>query len=77
MLAKELVLLVLVAAVIATPIAWFAISKWLQSFAYRVDIHWWIFLVAGIIAMLIAFITISIRSVKAAMANPVKSLKSE
>ncbi|MEO6631526.1 MAG: FtsX-like permease family protein, partial [Mucilaginibacter sp.] len=77
MLAKELVLLVLVAAVIATPIAWFAISKWLQSFAYRVDIHWWIFLVAGIIAMLIAFITISIRSVKAALANPVKSLKSE
>ncbi|MEO6978353.1 MAG: FtsX-like permease family protein, partial [Mucilaginibacter sp.] len=77
MLAKELVLLVLIAAVIATPIAWFAISKWLQSFAYRVDIHWWIFLVAGIIAMLIAFITISIRSVKAALANPVKSLKSE
>ncbi|WP_295796332.1 ABC transporter permease [Mucilaginibacter sp.] len=77
MLAKELVLLVLVAAVIATPIAWFAISKWLQSFAYRVDIHWWIFLAAGIIAMLIAFITISIRSVKAALTNPVKSLKSE
>jgi putative ABC transport system permease protein len=77
MLAKELVLLVLVAAIVATPIAWLAASKWLQSFEYRVNIHWWVFVVAGLAAMLIAFITISVRSVKAAMANPVKSLKTE
>ncbi|MDB5089558.1 MAG: hypothetical protein JWR09_3552 [Mucilaginibacter sp.] len=77
MLAKELVLLVFVAAIVATPIAWLAASKWLQSFEYRTNIHWWVFAAAGLAAMLLAFITISVRSVKAAMANPAKSLKSE
>ncbi|MGZ3873408.1 MAG: FtsX-like permease family protein, partial [Mucilaginibacter sp.] len=77
MLAKELVQLVLIAAIVATPLAWFAVNKWLQNFAYRVNIHWWVFVAAGFAAMLIAFITISIRSVKAAMANPARSLKSE
>ncbi|ASU36240.1 ABC transporter permease [Mucilaginibacter xinganensis] len=77
MLAKELVLLVFVAAIVAAPIAWFAVNKWLQNFAYRVNIQWWVFIAAGVAAMLIAFITISVRSVKAAMANPANSLKSE
>jgi putative ABC transport system permease protein len=77
MLAKELILLVLMAAIVATPLGWYAINKWLQNFAYRVEIHWWVFIAAGLSAMLIAFITISLRSVKAAMANPAKSLKSE
>jgi putative ABC transport system permease protein len=77
LLTKELILLVLVATVIATPVAWYTMNKWLQSFAYRVYLHWWVFLAAGIIAVLIAFLTISIRSVKAAMANPAKSLKTE
>ncbi|MDP9081123.1 MAG: ABC transporter permease [Bacteroidota bacterium] len=77
MLAKELVLLVLIAAVVATPLAWMAASKWLQSFEYRTSIHWWVFAAAGLAAMLLAFITISVRSVKAALANPVKSLRSE
>ncbi|MBS1520318.1 MAG: ABC transporter permease [Bacteroidetes bacterium] len=77
LLSKELVYLVLIATVIATPIAWFAMNKWLQSFAYRVDMRWWVFIAAGFIAILIAFLTISIRSVKAALANPVRSLRSE
>jgi putative ABC transport system permease protein len=77
LLTKELILLVLIATVIATPVAWYAMSKWLQSFAYRVYLHWWVFVAAGVIAILIAFLTISIRSVKAAMANPAKSLKTE
>ena len=77
LLTKELILLVIVATVIAAPIAWFAMNKWLQSFAYRVNLHWWVFIAAGFVAILIAFITVSVRSVKAAMANPAKSLKTE
>ncbi|MEO6632813.1 MAG: hypothetical protein ABIN13_13855 [Mucilaginibacter sp.] len=52
-------------------------SKWLQDFAYRIDIQWWVFLLAGIIALLVAAITISFQSIKASLANPVKSLRSE
>ena len=77
LLSKELVQLVLIATLIAAPIAWLAMSKWLQSFAYKTSIHWWIFVAAGAAAILIAFITVSIRSIKAALANPVKSLRSE
>ena len=77
LLTKELVLLVVIATLIASPIAWYSMSKWLQSFAYRVDMHWWVFIAAGAIAILIAFITVSARSIKAALANPVKSLRSE
>jgi putative ABC transport system permease protein len=77
LLTKELIVLVLLATIIATPLAWFAMNKWLQSFAYRVDVHVWVFIAAGFIAVLIAFITVSIRSVKAAMANPTKSLKTD
>lgn len=77
MLSKDFLLLVVIAAVIAFPITWYAMDKWLQSFAYRVNIQWWVFALAGIIAVLIAFITISFQAIKAAMANPVKSLRSE
>ena len=77
LLTGELIRLVLLATIIATPIAWFGMNKWLQGFAYRVNIHWWVFLAAGSVALVIAFLTITIRSVKAAMANPVNSLRSE
>jgi putative ABC transport system permease protein len=77
LLSKDLITLVLLATVISAPIAWFAMNKWLQSFAYRVDMHWWVFIAAGFVAILIAFLIVSIRSVKAAMANPAKSLKSD
>jgi putative ABC transport system permease protein len=68
---------VLIALVIAVPIAWFGMNKWLQDFAYRTDIAWWIFGLAGLLAVLIAFSTISYQSIKAAIANPVKSLRTE
>jgi putative ABC transport system permease protein len=77
LLSKDLMKLVLVATAIASPLAWYGMSKWLQSFAYRVDIQWWVFAIAGIAAILIAFITVGTQSVKAATTNPAKSLKSE
>ncbi|QTE38287.1 ABC transporter permease [Mucilaginibacter gossypii] len=77
LLSKDLMKLVLIATLIASPLAWYGMSKWLQSFAYRVDINWWIFAVAGILAVIIAFITVSVQSVRAANANPAKSLKNE
>jgi putative ABC transport system permease protein len=77
MLSKDFVKLVLIAFVIASPIAWWAMTKWLQDFAYRISIGWWMFLVAGIIVVLIALATISFQSIKAALMNPTKSLRSE
>ena len=77
MLAKELIQLVLIAAIVATPVAWYSVNKWLQSFAYRINIQWWVFIAAGFAALFIAFLTIGLRSVKAAMANPVRSIKTE
>ncbi len=74
---KDFVALVFVALVIASPVAWFAMNRWLQDFAYRTDIHWWVFLLAGGLTMLIALLTVSFQSVKAALMNPVKSLRSE
>jgi putative ABC transport system permease protein len=68
---------VLIAALIAWPLAWFAISKWLQDFAYRVDMSWWIFALSGLAALFIALMTISFRAIRAATANPVKSLRTE
>jgi len=76
-LSKDFLKLVLIASVIALPIAWYAMSKWLLDFAFRISIQWWVFLMAGVIAVVIAFVTISFQSIKAAMANPVKSLRSE
>jgi len=77
MLSKDFIKLVFIACLIAFPLSWWAMNKWLQSFAYRIQISWWIFLAAGIIAILIAVITVSFQAIKAAMANPVKSLRSE
>jgi putative ABC transport system permease protein len=77
LLSKDFLKLVAVAAVIAFPVAWYAMHTWLQDFAYRVTIAWWIFLLAGIIAAFIAIITISTQAIKAALSNPVKSLRSE
>lgn len=77
MLSKEFLKLVVIAAFVAFPVAWFAMRKWLQDFAYRINISWWVFLFAAIAAVLIALITICFRAVKAAVANPVKSLRTE
>jgi putative ABC transport system permease protein len=77
MLSKDFLKLVMFAAFIAFPVSWFAMHKWLQDFAYRVSIEWWVFVVAAVLALSIAFITISVHAIKAAMANPVKSLRSE
>lgn len=77
MLSTDFIKLVLISFVIAIPIAWLGMSKWLQEFAYKINIGWWIFLVAGSVAMLIALITVSFQAIKAAIANPVKSLRTE
>ena len=69
--------LVLVAFIIASPLAWYAMNRWLQNFAYRITIDWWIFALAGILAVLIALTTVSFQAIKAALANPVKSLRTE
>lgn len=77
LLAKDFIKLVLIAIVIATPVAWYAMYKWLQDFAYKTDLNWTIFLVAGLLSIFIAVITISFQSIRAALANPVKSLRTE
>lgn len=77
LLSKDFVKLVLIALVIATPIAWWGMSKWLQAFEYRVTISWWMFALAGVLAMVIALVTVSSQAIKAARMNPVKSLKAE
>jgi len=77
MLTREFVALVIIALLIATPIAWWAMSKWLQDFSYRIQIGWLTFIVAGSVAILIAILTVSFQSVKAAMVNPIKSIKTE
>jgi putative ABC transport system permease protein len=77
MLSKDFAKLVLIASVIAFPVAWWSMNKWLQSFAYRIDISWWVFVAAGAAAIVIALITVSFQVIKAAVANPVKSLRTE
>src|SRR5262249_4080431 len=77
MLSKDFVRLIIIAALIAFPVAWWAMSKWLQGFVYRIQIGWWVFMAAGLTALLIALITISFQSIKAAVRNPVKSLRTE
>ncbi|MES2110994.1 MAG: ABC transporter permease [Bacteroidota bacterium] len=77
MLSKDFIKLVIISIVIAAPIAWWAMEKWLQSFAYRQNVQWWVVALAGSGAIIIAFITISFQSVRAAIANPVRSLRSE
>jgi len=77
MLSKDFLKLVLISALIAFPVAWFGISRWLQDFAYRVQIGWWVFIVAAVAALLIALITVSFQAIRAALVNPTKSLRSE
>jgi len=77
MLSKDFVKLVIISIALASPIAYWAMTKWLQDFAYRISISWWMIAVAGLTAIVIALITISFQSVKAAVANPVKSLRTE
>lgn len=77
LLSKDFLKLVALAAIIAFPIAWYAMDSWLHDFAYRIDVPWWVFALAGIIAAIVAFVTISFQAIKAAIANPVKSLRSE
>ena len=74
---QDFMKLVLVALMIASPIAWYAMHTWLNDFAYRTDIHWWVFGLAGGLTVLIALLTVSYQSIKAALMNPVKSLRSE
>ncbi|MGA0560341.1 FtsX-like permease family protein [Larkinella sp. VNQ87] len=77
LLSRDFLKLVLFAILIASPVAWYAIHRWLQDFAYRIDIDWWVFVLAGLLAILIALLTVSFQSIKAAFMNPVKSLRSE
>ncbi|RYU97570.1 ABC transporter permease [Emticicia agri] len=77
LLSKDLLKLVLIALLVASPVAYYFMHSWLQDFAYKTEIAWWIFALAGIMAVLIAFVTISFQSIKAALMNPVKSLKTE
>ncbi|MGV3558659.1 FtsX-like permease family protein [Larkinella arboricola] len=77
LLTKDFLKLVLVAILIASPIAYYFTDKWLQDFAYKIDIEWWIFAAGAVIAIVLAFVTVSFQSIKAALTNPVKSLRSE
>lgn len=77
LLSKDFVRLVLIAFVIATPLAWYFMNKWLQDFSYRVKIGWWVFALAGVIALFIALFTVSFQAIKAALTNPVKNLRTE
>ena len=77
LLSKDFLKLVLVAILIASPLAWYAMNRWLQDFAYRVEVSWWVFALAGLLAISIALLTVSFQSIRAALVNPVKSLRSE
>ena len=77
LLARDFMKLVLVSIVIATPLAWYFMQQWLSDFAYRIDLQWWVFAAAGVVAVVVAFLTVSFQSIRAALANPVKSLRSE
>ncbi len=77
MLSKEFLQLVFIAALIAFPLAWYGMHTWLQDFAYKSSMAWWIFAIAGILAFMIAIVTVSFQAIRAALANPVKSLRSE
>ncbi|HSZ33878.1 MAG TPA: FtsX-like permease family protein [Puia sp.] len=77
LLSKDFVKLVLISIIIATPVAWLAMYKWLESYSYRISISVFVFIASGSLAILIALITVSFQSIKAAIANPVKSLRTE
>jgi putative ABC transport system permease protein len=77
LLSKEYLQLIIIAILVASPIAWWAMNKWLQDFAYRIPIQWWMFVSAGFIALVIALLTVSFHALKAARSNPVNSLRTE
>jgi putative ABC transport system permease protein len=77
MLSKDFIKLVALAALIAFPLAWYGLNRLLESYAYRIEISWWIFALAGVLALLIALLTVSFQAIRAALANPVKSLRTE
>ncbi len=77
LLTKDFIMLVLIALAIAAPIAYYFMQRWLEDFTYRIDIHWWVFALAGGFALLITFLTVGFQSLKSALANPVKSLRTE
>lgn len=77
LLSKDFIIMVLIALLIATPIAWWALNQWLEDFAYRISVHWWVFALAGLAAIAITLVTVSIQAIRAAVANPVDSLRSE
>ncbi len=77
LLSKEFIQLVFISSIIAFPVAWWAMHGWLQNYAYRITISWWVFITAGVTAMLIALVTVSFQAVRAAVGNPVKSLRTE
>ena len=77
MLGKDFLKLVLISFFIACPVAYYFSHQWLQDFTYRTDLNWWVFALAGAIAILIAILTIGFQAIKAALANPVKSLRTE
>jgi putative ABC transport system permease protein len=77
MLSKEYIILVIISIIIACPIAWYVMNKWLQSYAFRISIGWWVFALAGVIALVIAFLTVSFQSYRAANKNPVEALRYE
>ncbi|MGH2565949.1 MAG: ABC transporter permease [Ginsengibacter sp.] len=77
LLSKDFIMLVALSCFFAFPFAWWAMHSWLHNYKYRVDISWWIFLAAAVLAVVISLITISFQSIKAAIANPVKSLRTE
>jgi putative ABC transport system permease protein len=77
LLSRDFLKLVFVAIIIACPLAWYAMSRWLQDFAYRINIEWWVFALAGLLAVVIALLTVSFQSLRAALMNPVKCLRTE
>jgi putative ABC transport system permease protein len=77
MLSKDFLRLVLIAALIAVPVAWYFMHKWLEDFAYRINISLWVFVLSALVAMIIAMATIGLQVIRAAVANPVKSLRTE
>ena len=77
LLSKDFIVLVVVGMLIAAPVAYLAMQRWLEAFAYHIELSWWIFLGAGLIALVIAVLTVSYQAIKAALANPVKALRYE
>jgi putative ABC transport system permease protein len=77
LLSKDFLRLVLISILIASPVAWYAMSQWLKDFVYRIEIEWWVFALAGTLSVAIALLTVSFQSIKAALMDPVTSLRSE